>query len=121
MGIPVKLKVDGFVYLGEIYAKGDVFDAPHEQFASYLCDQENQATRIDESKLKPADGNSMKRVMKGGSYNTKVMEPGSSDDEPVITKPDASKQVAPKTLPKKTAVKQKSNVKAKSDAVSENT
>ena len=110
MGIPVKLKVGGFVHMGEEYAKGDVFDAPHEQFASYLCDQENQATRIDESKLEPADGNSMKRTMKAGSYNTKVMEPDNAPDKPVVTK---TKSKAP--------TKSKSNVKAKSDAVSENT
>ena len=111
MGIPVKLTIDGFVYMGEEFAKGEIFDAPTDCFASYLCDQENQATRIDESKLEPAaDGGTMKRTMKGGSYNTKVMEPDNAPDKPVVTK---TKSKAP--------TKSKSNVKAKSDAVSENT
>lgn len=112
MGIPVKLKVDGFVHMGEEFNKGDVFDAPTDCFASYLCDQEKQATRIDESKLEPAEGATMKRVMKKGSYNTKVMKPADNTDKPVPTKP---KQKAT------TASKPKSNVKATSNAASENT
>lgn len=87
MGIPVKLKNDGFIHLGETFDKGDIFDAPHEAFASFLCDQEKQATRVDESKLEPAKVGTMKRVMKSGSYNTKVMNSNdSSDGKPVKTK-----------------------------------
>lgn len=87
MGIPVKLKVDGFIHLGEAYDKGEIFDAPHEAFASFLCEQEKQASRVDESKLEPAKVGTMKRVMKSGSYNTKVMSPAdSSNGKPAKTK-----------------------------------
>ncbi len=104
MGIPVKLKVDGFTHLGETFDKGDVFDAPHEAFASFLCDQENQATRVNESKLEPAKVGTMKRVTKGGSYTTKVMGPDdSSGGKPVKTKTGKGKGDS------------KSNVKAKSN------
>ena len=85
MGIPVKLKVDGFTHMGESFDKGEVFDAPHEAMASYLCDQEKQATRVDESKLEPAKVGTMKRVMKGG-YDTKVMSPDNSGGKPTVTK-----------------------------------
>lgn len=107
MGIPVKLKVDGFVYMGETFNKGDVFDAPHEAFASYICDQEKQATRVDEKKLEPAKVGTMKRVMKGGSYNTKVMSPDTESDKPAVTK-GGRKQPA-----KKKAVKADADAPAK--------
>lgn len=124
MGIPVKLKIDGFIHLGETFNKGDIFNAPHEAFASFLCDQEKQATRVDESKLEPEQAGTMKRVMKGGSYNTKVMSPDdSSDGKPVVTKTETKSktETKPKTEAPKVAPKSKSNVKAKSDASSENT
>ncbi len=85
MGIPVKLKNDDFVYMGEAFDKGDIFDAPHEALVSYMCDQEKTATRVDESELEPAKVNTMRRVMKGG-YNTKVMTPDSESKTPIQTK-----------------------------------
>ncbi len=107
MGIPVKLKNDDFVYMGEAFDKGDIFDAPHEALVSYMCDQENTATRVDESKLEPAVGNTMKRVMKGG-YNTKVMTPDSESKTPIQTKNAPNKRRA------------KSSVKAPANATAEN-
>jgi len=104
MGIPVKLKEDGFNYLGEYFDKGDIFNAPHECFASFICDQEKKATRVDESKLEPEVVGTMKRVMKGGSYDTKVMSPDTSGSKtPTKTKNPSKK-------------KDESSVKATSDA-----
>ena len=97
MGIPVKLKIDGFEYLGEKFEKGEVFDAPHEAYASFICDQEGNATRVDESKLEPAKVGTMKRVMKGGSYSTKVMSPDDSD-KPAITKGGGKKTANKKAV-----------------------
>ncbi len=85
MGIPVKLKADGFVHMGEVFAKGEIFEAPHEAFASFICDQEKLATRVDASKLEPEQVGTMKRVMKGG-YDTKVMTPDTGSNAPTKTK-----------------------------------
>ena len=131
MGIPVKLKIDSFTYLGEEFNKGDVFDAPHETFASFLCEQEGTAERVDESDCKPAKLGTMKRVLKskGGNvnkadnaaYGTKVMHPaatgGSSNVKPVKTRTGSPKASAKA----KEQASEKSNVKAVSDASTENT
>lgn len=92
MGIPVKLKDGGFSHMGEAFDKGDVFNAPHECMASFMCEQENMATRVDESDLQPEKVGTMKRVLKRGAYDTKVMEPA-KDGKPSITR-GGSKQGA---------------------------
>lgn len=132
MGIPVKIKVDDFVYLGESFAKGDIFNAPHEAFASFLCEQEKRASRVKEGDCEPEKVGTMKRVLKSkggnvqkenkGSYDTKVMTPdGSKNGKPVVT-PKAVPKEVPKAVPKaSTKAPVKSNVKATSDASSENT
>ena len=116
MGVPVKLKQDGFIHLGEEFNKGDIFDAPHEAFASFMCEQEHIATRVNEEDCAPEKVGTMKRTLKKSAYNTKVMEPAPADAEPVKTK---SKARNPTAAPK--AAVPKSNVKAKSDTASEST
>jgi len=113
MGIPVKLKKDGFVYMAEEFSAGDIFNAPHECYASFMCEQEKIATRVDENKLEPEKVGTMKRVMKGGSYNTKVMRRDDSESgAPIVTK-GGNKQ--------KGKVNNKSKVKADADAPAKNT
>ena len=92
MGIPVKLKNDGFTYCGEKFDKGDIFNAPHEALVSFMCDQEKTATRVDEDNLEPEKVGTMKRAMKGGSYNTKVMSPDSNAKTPIKTKTPPKKK-----------------------------
>lgn len=107
MGIPVKLKADGFSHMGESFKKDEIFNAPHECMAGYLCDQEDLATRVDEKDLQPEKVGTMKRVLKRGAYNTKVMEPA-KDGKPAVTR-GGSKQGA------------RSKVKAATNAPAENT
>lgn len=85
MGIPIKLKVDDFSYLGEAFNKGDIFNAPHETMVSFMCDQEGTASRVKESTLEPEQVGTMKRELKGG-YDTKVMTPNSGSKTPTKTK-----------------------------------
>jgi len=129
MGIPVKLKKGGFVYMGEEFDKGEVFNAPHETMASFMCDQEKRATRVNESDCEPEQVGTNKRVLilKGdnvqqgnrASYDTKVMNPsGSSNGKPVTTKNKSSRKASSATTGKSTS---KSNVKAVSDASTKDT
>lgn len=114
MGIPVKLKQENFVLMGEKFNKGDIFNAPHEALVSFMCDQEGTAERVNEDDCNPEKAGTMKRTLKKGSYNTKVMTPVDGSDEPILTKPV-------KAGNRKVAAKTKSNVKAPADAPVENT
>lgn len=109
MGIPVRLKEDGFIYLGESFDEGDIFNAPHECMASFLCEQEGKAERVSEEDCEPEKVGTMKR----GTYKTRVMSP-EAEEGVDFTKPAAK----PKTASRKKA---KAPAKPASNESSENT
>jgi len=121
MGIPVRLKIDGFVHLGESFDKGDIFNAPHEAFASFLCEQEGNAERVAEKDCEPEQVGTMKRVSKVGTYNTRVVTP----DEDSSGTPKTTKRAPVKKTAKQKAgsdtTSETAKQKAGSDAASENT